>query len=223
MGIIKSRRKNIRGFTLVELTVSMGILALIVGLTAGVLISVVKSYQRQKVLNEIERNGDFIIRTLEESLRGANSIECTELDGTTKIATDGSGVTTCDLGTNYLLPGRLLVVNRSDSTKYFGRGMDDSASCNDTSTTSSCYAYVVNTINDIDGSGGLIDEAKITDDSSANGVHVDQFRVLISGGGASSAPYNITVTIVIKGPVKSSLWAEESRTFQSFLTLRGSY
>ncbi len=217
-------RQNKKAFTLVELTISMGVLALIVGLTAGVLISVVKSYQRQKVVSEIERNGDFIIRTIEENLRGAQNISCVTFSGSI-VAPNPDGSTTCNLGSG--VGGRLLYVSDPLRNKYFGNGSDSSASTFTGSCVNpgrNCYAFGLDAANQIQSDGTLLnDYSKMTNSSTANGVNVSRFLVTINGGGSGGAPYNIAVTIDITGSYNLPTELQTTRTFQSFLTLRGTY
>ncbi len=223
LAVFSLPRHTKKAFTLIELTISMGILALIVGLTAGVLISVVKSYQKQKIVSEIERNGDFIIRSIEESLRGAQNISCMTFSGAT-VAPNGDGSTTCNLGASGA--GRILHVSDPLRDKYFGNGSDSSSSTYTGACVNpgrNCYAFSLDAANQIQSDGTLLnDYSKMTNSSSVNGVNVSRFLVTINGGGAGGAPYNIAVTIDVKGP-DGSAWANETRTFQSFLTLRGTY
>jgi type II secretory pathway pseudopilin PulG len=216
--------RKTKAFTLIELTVSMGILALIVGLTAGVLISVVKSYQKQKVITEIERNGDFVIRTIEESLRGAQNISCRKFDGVTIVSPDSAAPnspTTCDLGA---ASGKILYIGNNTSNKYMGNGSDSGntlkGSCQ---ALTNCYAFLLDSDTQIADDGTLSnDYNKLTNASIFNGVNVSKFEVVINGG-TSGVPYNITVTIDVRGPTVNSVPSTEVRTFKSFLTLRGSY
>lgn len=210
--LCRNKKNNKKaGFTLVELTVSMGILALIVGLTAGILISVVRSYQRQRVISEIERNGDFVIRSLEESLREAATISCVDYAGDPI-----SGQ--CNLMANHLI----YLYGGLDS-KYFGVGSDEdgltTAQCDG---NENCYVFVLDSISQIDANNLDSDDLKMTNSNVTNGVDIADFTADISGGGPTGAPYNIAVTIEVSSS-ESILWINETRTFQSFLTLRGSY
>lgn len=63
-----------RAFTLIEMTMAIGLLAMSLSITGGVLLSVVKNFQKQNALKEVERNGDFVIKLLEENVRKASYI-----------------------------------------------------------------------------------------------------------------------------------------------------
>lgn len=205
-----------KGFTLIELTVSMGLLALVVSLTIGVLISVVRSYQSQRVIGEIERNGDFVMRTFEESLRGAQSISCVDFNGASITPVDGA--TTCTLGNNMLLH-----VNYGlNGERFFGRGVNTTATC-PVGASANCFVYTVADRTTITG-GNLptSPDPAITNASAVNGVNVTRLNAVIRGDAVSGQPYNVTVTMDVSGPLNTA-WATERRTFLSFLTLRGTY
>jgi hypothetical protein len=71
---------NYKGLTLVELLISIGVLGLAVGVTAGILVAVVKSYQRSSLYDEIRHNGGLILGIFEENMKSARRISCKDVD-----------------------------------------------------------------------------------------------------------------------------------------------
>jgi len=63
-----------KGFTLVEILIVVGLLGVSLTLTTGILLSVIKTTRKQEILRNIERNGDAVIRQIEENVRKANSV-----------------------------------------------------------------------------------------------------------------------------------------------------
>ena len=62
------------GFTLIELLVVIVILSIIAGVSSSIFLSVIRSNNKSNIVNEIQQNGNFILQTLEGSLRNARSI-----------------------------------------------------------------------------------------------------------------------------------------------------
>lgn len=58
-----------KGFTLVELLVVIAILSVTVGITSGILLSLMKSYSKTQVLSEIEQQANFATMKMEKELR----------------------------------------------------------------------------------------------------------------------------------------------------------
>lgn len=63
-----------KSFTLIEMVIAIGLLSITLTATAGVLISVVKSFQKQSALQRIEKNGDLALRTIEEKIRKSKAV-----------------------------------------------------------------------------------------------------------------------------------------------------
>ncbi len=74
----KVRRPSEAGFTLIELLLVVALTALAVGVTSDILISVIRSYSKSQVINEIEQNANFISQKLTKELRNATVIEYLE-------------------------------------------------------------------------------------------------------------------------------------------------
>lgn len=65
--------RNSRGFTLVELLVVVSLMIIVVGVTGDIIISLVRSYSKTQITNEIEQNANFVMTKLEKELRNASN------------------------------------------------------------------------------------------------------------------------------------------------------
>lgn len=66
--------RNAKAFTLVELLLVVALVAISVGVTGDILISLVRSYTKSQVLNEVEQQANFLSLKLEKQLRNASLI-----------------------------------------------------------------------------------------------------------------------------------------------------
>ncbi|GIW69668.1 MAG: hypothetical protein KatS3mg101_0415 [Patescibacteria group bacterium] len=62
------------GFTLVELLVVIGLLGISIGITNDILTSLVRSYSKTQVKNELEQQANFLGLKFEREIRSANDI-----------------------------------------------------------------------------------------------------------------------------------------------------
>lgn len=62
------------GFTLVELLLVITLLAISIGVTGDIMVSLTRSYNKTTVLNEIEQQANFIGLKLEKELRNATNV-----------------------------------------------------------------------------------------------------------------------------------------------------
>ncbi|HLD51190.1 hypothetical protein A3K34_01275 [candidate division WWE3 bacterium RIFOXYC1_FULL_40_10] len=62
------------GFTLIELMIVVVLLAISVGVTGDVLASLIRSYNKTQVLNEIEQQANFVRLKLDKELKGASNV-----------------------------------------------------------------------------------------------------------------------------------------------------
>lgn len=62
------------GYTLIELLLVIALLALAVGVTGDIIVTLVRSYNKTQIANEIEQNANFISLKMEKDLRNAKSI-----------------------------------------------------------------------------------------------------------------------------------------------------
>ena len=65
-------KKEADGFTLIELLLVVSLLAISVGVTGDVIASLVRSYTKTQVQNEIEQNANFVTFKLEKEVRNAS-------------------------------------------------------------------------------------------------------------------------------------------------------
>lgn len=70
---MRNFRKN-KGFTLVELLVVVSLIIIVVGVAGDIVITVVRSYNKTQITNEIEQNANFVINKLEKELRNATEV-----------------------------------------------------------------------------------------------------------------------------------------------------
>jgi prepilin-type N-terminal cleavage/methylation domain-containing protein len=63
-----------KGFTLVELVLAIALLAVSVGVTNDILMSLVKSNNKTQVMNEIEQQSNFVSLKMEKELRNARDV-----------------------------------------------------------------------------------------------------------------------------------------------------
>lgn len=79
------------GFTLIEMLIVVALLAITVGITSDILISLVRSNTRTQILNEIEQQANFVSLKIEKELRDARDVT-QELEGDTLQFTRNDGV-----------------------------------------------------------------------------------------------------------------------------------
>ncbi|HSX39427.1 MAG TPA: prepilin-type N-terminal cleavage/methylation domain-containing protein [Candidatus Saccharimonadales bacterium] len=93
------------GYTLIELLLVISLLSLAVGVSTDIILTLVRSYTKTQVTNEIEQNSNFVFLKLEKELRNAqtvssvsaNSISFQDSTGATityAIVSAGSGILT---------------------------------------------------------------------------------------------------------------------------------
>lgn len=73
-----------KGFTLVEILVSIGLVLIIGTIGTSVIASILRSYNKAHIINEIEQNGNYVLSLMESQIRNARSVS---LDGTGKVLT----------------------------------------------------------------------------------------------------------------------------------------
>src|SRR3990172_5431620 len=71
--------KNLKGFTLVEFLVVLGLLSLTIGITLLFLTSILRGINKASVTNEVKQNGQLVVDTLERQIR--NSTDADSPDG----------------------------------------------------------------------------------------------------------------------------------------------
>lgn len=71
---MSTKLRDQTGFTLVELLLVVALMSLAVGVTGDILVSLIRSYNKSQVLNEIEQNANFVAQKLSKELRNATQI-----------------------------------------------------------------------------------------------------------------------------------------------------
>ena len=64
-----------KGFTLVELLLVVALTSLAVGVTGDILVTLIRGYNKSKVITEIEQNANFVSQKLNKELRNATQID----------------------------------------------------------------------------------------------------------------------------------------------------
>jgi len=75
------------GFTLIELLIVVALVIISAGVTSDIILTLVKSYNKTRISNEIEQNGNFLILRLERELRDAINIDTTQSSPTKLVFT----------------------------------------------------------------------------------------------------------------------------------------
>lgn len=75
---MKTKKWNNRGFTLVELIVSIGLLVVVIALTCSIILSVFNHYGKESQITEAKNIGDTVSRWLNDQLRYATELEVTD-------------------------------------------------------------------------------------------------------------------------------------------------
>lgn len=89
------RRSSIRGFTLIEIIVSMGILGIIATMGTNLLFSILGGSAKAKVLQSVKQNGGYALSVMESMIRNARKLDyvLSPTDAITITNPDG-GITT---------------------------------------------------------------------------------------------------------------------------------
>lgn len=193
------RRKS--GFTLIELLLAMGVLTLILSISAGVLLSVIRTAERRSALSQVERAGDFLMRVIEEDLRVAYSVDCVNSSGST-----GS------CGSTY----NILRINDGETYQYIGRKIKNDVTCEDGSTVSNGYIYKTSNVSHL-ASGHSVDVSEKLTDDTQSGTNIQILSLSIVGGRPSGVTVGTTIV-----PSSCQSWNIQ-RSYSTFVTLRGTY
>ena len=140
-----------KSFTLIELMVTVGILAITLTLTSGILISIVKSYQKQYQIQKITRNGDLAVKMITEKIRRSTS------------------VTAIDSGQGLKM---ITVVNNNPVIENIGQ-KTPSGSCG--------FVYLVGDINPVSGTIGNESKITDDTNSTGVNISETQFTVVFNG------------------------------------------
>ena len=111
MKVRATLEKENKGFTLVELLVVIALLGISIGVTNDILVSLVRSYNKTQIKNEVEQQANFVGLKLERELRSATGTTSTGYTNTLTISKEGSVSVTYKLNGN-----KLQVENPTGST-----------------------------------------------------------------------------------------------------------
>jgi len=113
-----------KGFTLIELLVVVSLVIIVVGVTGDIVVSLVRSYNKTQITNEVEQNATFVITKMEKELRNAYVVDEIESDTITfrrEISTGGIETVTYSIEDASGFP------DSAADTFYIGRSIDGGA------------------------------------------------------------------------------------------------
>lgn len=64
-----------KGFTLIEILVVVALIIITVGVSGDIIVTLVRGYNKAKIVNEIETNANFVMMKLEKELRNGTHVE----------------------------------------------------------------------------------------------------------------------------------------------------
>jgi len=131
--------KENKGFTLVELLVVIALLGISIGVTNDILVSLVRSYNKTQIKNEVEQQANFVGLKIERELRSATGITSVGYTNTLTISKEGSASVTYKLNGNKLQVENPTGAAAVDLTSSFGTG-GVAVSCMLTGST--CFSVV---------------------------------------------------------------------------------
>lgn len=85
--------KKQQGFTLIEMIIVVVLLAVTVGMTSDILMTLIRSNTKTQVLNEIEQQANFVSLKIEKELRDAVSVDFYNPNALSFTTRDGTHVT----------------------------------------------------------------------------------------------------------------------------------
>lgn len=80
-------RKTSLGFTLIELLIVVALVIISAGVTSDIILTLIRSYNKTGISNEIEQNGNFLTLKLERELRDAIYIDTTNTNASKLVFT----------------------------------------------------------------------------------------------------------------------------------------
>lgn len=86
-------RRHATGFTLIELLLVITLVAISVGVTSDVLMSLLRSYNKTTSINEIEQQSNFIGLKLEKELRNATNVSVPSVSSGNQMSFEYNGST----------------------------------------------------------------------------------------------------------------------------------
>lgn len=128
------KRNTERGFTLIELLIVVSLIIITVGVSSDIVASLVRSYNKTQITNEIEQNANFVLAKMEKELKKASQVDGVSSNQITFTVEEGgsptqvtyniaSGYITRTVGSNTLRltdSDRVVVDNTSSSFTRIG-------------------------------------------------------------------------------------------------------
>ncbi len=113
---------NQKGFTLIELVLVIALIIITVGISTDIIISLVSSYNKSQITNQIEQTANFVFMKMEKELRNAASVDPLPPAGSkTLVFRDtNNNVITYALGTDGILRRNTVPLSSTGSTTGVG-------------------------------------------------------------------------------------------------------
>ncbi len=70
----RKNENNSKGFTLIELLVVVSLIIIVVGVTGDIVVTLVRSYSKTQITNEVEQNANFALTKIEKELKSATKV-----------------------------------------------------------------------------------------------------------------------------------------------------
>lgn len=192
--VIKSQNS---GFTLIEIIVVFGILALIGGLTSDLFASVLKGANKANTVNEIKQNGNYALDYIERTVRNSTSV--VDYDSSRLVVSDEDGECV-----------KFKIVGRDQVLKINGRI--------DVYNAPFCV-YDTDGVFD-DGSTFTGAGQTLTNNSSVTGVSLVSGSFDVSEVSGNPTTVTVTFTLSQGEAANSRNDYTASEMFQSFISLR---
>jgi prepilin-type N-terminal cleavage/methylation domain-containing protein len=104
------------GFTLVELLVVIGLVLIIGTVGTNVITSILRSYNKAHIINEVEQNGNYVLSLMENQIRNAKSVAASDCTGnncsTLRVTPQGGSSYNFEIKTETVAGGTVGVVKK---------------------------------------------------------------------------------------------------------------
>jgi len=136
-------KHNQQGFTLIELLIVVALLAISVGVTNDILISLIRSNNKTQVMNEIEQQSNFISLKIEKELRNARMVNVPSAGSSGTVlnfSTRGGDIIEYEVGTSSGVITRKLNSEASVNVTSNNAPGGVLATCSGPSGASDCFS-----------------------------------------------------------------------------------
>ena len=174
---------NQKGFTLVELLVSVTIMLIAVALSADIIISIFKGYNKAQSFNDLEQSSTFLTIKLENDIRTANNAIIT-------TSTSSDGATLLDLQKSSDNSHICYQIKPTDNIYY-----KTSADLCDFSIDSNGALLPINLGKKIDSTSTF----SVLTNSATNTKIAVTYKFVFVGKGTTTSETTISNTIVMRG------------------------